>query len=44
VRRRRSQNRRLEKWLVDFKRLGKGRNPRMPGERGHRRRWLRRSS
>ena len=42
VRRRRSQNQLLEKWLADFKRLGRGRTPKMPGQEGRWRRWLRR--
>jgi hypothetical protein len=42
VRRRRSQNQLLEKWLADFKRLGRGRAPKMPGQEGRWRRWLRR--
>jgi hypothetical protein len=40
VRRRRSQSRRLETWLADFRRLAKGRNPLLPGEESRWRRWL----
>ena len=32
--RRRSQQQLLEKWLADFKRLDKGRSPRLPGQPG----------
>jgi hypothetical protein len=41
-RRRSSQNQLLEKWLADFKRLGRARTPKMPGQQGRWRRWLRR--
>jgi hypothetical protein len=39
VRRKRSQGQLLEKWLGDYRRLGRGRNARLPGRKSRWRRW-----